>query len=57
MVMGVPRQNTEKCPKFTEINRIIFFLRILFEKKFRRKLKMIFGQFSKISKLNQISEF
>ena len=57
MVMGVPRQNMEKCPEFTEINRKIFFLRISFENKIRKKLKMIFGQFSKISKLNQISEF
>ena len=39
MVMGVPRQNMEKCSKFAEINQKYIFVLILFENQFFQKIK------------------
>ena len=57
MVMGVPRQNMEKCSKFAEFYRKNIFLPILFVNKFLKKIRNDFRSILKILKLNQISEF
>ena len=57
MVMSVPRQNTEKCSKFTEIGRKKFFLLFSFENNFLKKFKHGFWSIFENLKLNQTSEF
>ena len=57
MVMGVPRQNMEKCSKFAEFYQKYFLKLISFVNKFKKKLKHDFRSILKILKLNQIFEF